>query len=196
MRHILITGGAGFIGSHVVRLFVNQYPGDQIINLDKLTYAGNLSNLQDLEGKPNYRFVKADICDFDCRSVGFVTFKIRRRDSLLAESHVDRSITDPFSFARTNVMGTLTLLQAAKEAWKGRYDGRLFYHISTDEVYGALGFDDMPFTEESRYDPHSPTPHQRHHPITLYGLIMTPMACQSLFPIVPTITDPISFPKN
>jgi dTDP-glucose 4,6-dehydratase len=156
MRHILITGGAGFIGSHVVRLFVNQYPGDQIINLDKLTYAGNLSNLKDLEGKPNYRFVKADICDFDDMKSIFETLQIDSVIHLAAESHVDRSITDPFSFVRTNVMGTLTLLQVAKEAWKGNYDGKLFYHISTDEVYGALGLDVMPFTEESRYNPHSP----------------------------------------
>lgn len=156
MRHILITGGAGFIGSHVVRLFVNQYPGDQIINLDKLTYAGNLSNLRDMEGKTNYRFVKADICDFDAMQAIFETLKIDSVIHLAAESHVDRSIADPFSFARTNVMGTLSLLQAAREAWRGSYDGKLFYHISTDEVYGALGFDDARFTEESRYDPHSP----------------------------------------
>ena len=156
MRHILITGGAGFIGSHVVRLFVNKYPGDQIINLDKLTYAGNLSNLQDLEGKSNYRFVKADICDFDAMQAIFETLKIDSVIHLAAESHVDRSITDPFSFAKTNVMGTLNLLQSAKETWRGSYDGKLFYHISTDEVYGALGFNDARFTEESRYDPHSP----------------------------------------
>jgi dTDP-glucose 4,6-dehydratase len=156
MRHILITGGAGFIGSHVVRLFVNQYPGDQIINLDKLTYAGNLSNVKDLEGKPNYRFVKADICDFDDMKAIFETLQIDSVIHLAAESHVDRSITDPFSFARTNVMGTLNLLHSAKEAWRGNYDGKLFYHISTDEVYGALGFNDAPFTEESRYNPHSP----------------------------------------
>ncbi|MEN6588108.1 MAG: dTDP-glucose 4,6-dehydratase [Proteiniphilum sp.] len=156
MRHILITGGAGFIGSHVVRLFVNKYPGDQIINLDKLTYAGNLSNLKDLEGKSNYRFVKADICDFDAMQAIFETLKIDSVIHLAAESHVDRSITDPFSFAKTNVMGTLNLLQSAKETWRGSYDGKLFYHISTDEVYGALGFNDARFTEESRYDPHSP----------------------------------------
>lgn len=156
MRHILITGGAGFIGSHVVRLFVNKYPDDEIINLDKLTYAGNLSNLKDLEEKQNYRFIKADICDFDAMQMVFETLKIDGVIHLAAESHVDRSITDPFSFARTNVIGTLNLLQSAKGAWKGNYDGKLFYHISTDEVYGSLGFDDTLFTEETRYDPHSP----------------------------------------
>lgn len=156
MRHILITGGAGFIGSHVVRLFVNKYPDDEIINLDKLTYAGNLSNLRDLEEKQNYRFIKADICDFDAMQMVFETLKIDSVIHLAAESHVDRSITDPFSFARTNVMGTLNLLQSAKESWKGNYDGKLFYHVSTDEVYGSLGFDDTLFTEETRYDPHSP----------------------------------------
>ena len=156
MRHILITGGAGFIGSHVVRLFVNTYPEYEIINLDKLTYAGNLSNLKDLEGKPNYRFVKADICDIDAIREIFDSLKIDSVIHLAAESHVDRSITDPFSFARTNVMGTLNLLQSAKEAWKGNDDGKLFYHVSTDEVYGALGFNDPLFSEETRYDPHSP----------------------------------------
>lgn len=156
MRHILITGGAGFIGSHVVRLFVNKYPDDEIINLDKLTYAGNLSNLKDLKEKQNYRFIKADICDFDAMQMVFETLKIDGVIHLAAESHVDRSITDPFSFARTNVIGTLNLLQSAKGAWKGNYDGKLFYHISTDEVYGSLGFDDTLFTEETRYDPHSP----------------------------------------
>ncbi len=156
MRHILITGGAGFIGSHVVRLFVNKYPEDEIINLDKLTYAGNLSNLKDLEGKPNYRFVKADICDYEAMQGIFSSLKIDSVIHLAAESHVDRSITDPFSFVRTNVMGTLNLLQAAREAWGSDFGDKLFYHVSTDEVYGALGFTDAPFTETTRYDPHSP----------------------------------------
>jgi len=155
-KNILITGGAGFIGSHVVRLFVNQYPDYQIINLDKLTYAGNLANLRDIEAKPNYRFLKEDICDFEKIKEVFADFKIDNVIHLAAESHVDRSITDPFSFARTNVLGTLNLLQAAKENWQGTYDGKLFYHVSTDEVYGALEFDDTLFTEETRYDPHSP----------------------------------------
>ncbi|SCD21451.1 dTDP-glucose 4,6-dehydratase [Proteiniphilum saccharofermentans] len=155
-KNILITGGAGFIGSHVVRLFVNQYPDCQIINLDKLTYAGNLANLKDIEGKPNYRFLKADICDFEKMKEVFTGFGITDVIHLAAESHVDRSITDPFSFAKTNVLGTLNLLQAAKESWEGAYSDRLFYHVSTDEVYGALKFDGTLFTEETRYDPHSP----------------------------------------
>lgn len=155
-KNILITGGAGFIGSHVVRLFVNQYPDYQIFNLDKLTYAGNLANLRDIEGKPNYKFLKEDICDFEKMKEVFTRYQITDVIHLAAESHVDRSITDPFSFARTNVLGTLNLLQAAKENWQGAYDDKLFYHVSTDEVYGALEFDGTLFTEETRYDPHSP----------------------------------------
>ena len=155
-RNILITGGAGFIGSHVVRLFVNKYPDYRIINLDKLTYAGNLNNLRDVENQPNYTFVKEDICNLERMVELFDEYNVDGVIHLAAESHVDRSITDPFTFAQTNVMGTLSLLQAAKEKWKGNYEGRLFYHVSTDEVYGALGFDDTLFTEETRYDPHSP----------------------------------------
>lgn len=159
VRNIIITGGAGFIGSHVVRLFVNKYPDYRIINVDKLTYAGNLANLKDVEDKPNYVFEKADICDFDRMAGLFRKYCVDGVIHLAAESHVDRSIKDPFTFARTNVMGTLSLLQAARQCWESGtsgYDGKLFYHISTDEVYGALDFDGTLFTEETKYSPHSP----------------------------------------
>ena len=158
-RNIIITGGAGFIGSHVVRLFVNKYPEYNIINVDKLTYAGNLANLRDVEKMPNYKFVKLDICDYDA------VLRLMQAESvdgvihLAAESHVDRSIAEPFAFAQTNVMGTLSLLQAAKIYWESReegYEGKRFYHISTDEVYGALEFDNTLFTEQTSYNPHSP----------------------------------------
>ena len=158
-RNIIITGGAGFIGSHVVRLFVNNYPHYNIINVDKLTYAGNLANLKDIEDRPNYKFKRLDICDFEAIYQLFQDENIDGVIHLAAESHVDRSIKDPFTFAKTNVMGTLSLLQAAKLYWESRpegYEGKLFYHISTDEVYGALDFDDTLFTEETKYDPHSP----------------------------------------
>ena len=155
-RNILITGGAGFIGSHVVRLFVTKYPEYHIINLDKLTYAGNLANLADIEQQSNYTFVKADICDFEKILELFRQYCIDGVIHLAAESHVDRSIKDPFTFAQTNVMGTLSLLQAAKVSWDGQYDGKRFYHISTDEVYGALKFDGTFFPETTKYDPHSP----------------------------------------
>ncbi|MDL2243056.1 dTDP-glucose 4,6-dehydratase [Bacteroidales bacterium OttesenSCG-928-K03] len=144
------------MGSHVVRLFVNKYPDYNIINLDKLTYAGNLANLKDIEDKANYTFVRADICDFDAVKEIFETYNINGVIHLAAESHVDRSIKDPFTFARTNIMGTLSLLEAAKQYWKNDFDGKLFYHISTDEVYGALEMDNSFFTEETKYDPHSP----------------------------------------
>lgn len=156
MKTILITGGAGFIGSHLVRRFVNHYPGTRIINLDLLTYAGNLSNLEDVADKPNYLFLQADICDFEQMRKLFSQHEVEGVIHLAAESHVDRSITDPFSFARTNVMGTLNLLQAAREQWGDQHHDRLFYHVSTDEVYGALPLGEGFFTEESRYEPHSP----------------------------------------
>lgn len=155
-RNILITGGAGFIGSHVVRLMVNKYPNYHIINLDKLTYAGNLANLVDVEDALNYTFIKEDICNFDSLCKLFKQYSIDGVIHLAAESHVDRSITDPFTFAQTNVMGTLSLLQAAKLSWEADYSGKLFYHVSTDEVYGALPLDDSLFTETTPYDPHSP----------------------------------------
>ena len=156
VKNILITGGAGFIGSHVVRYFVNKYTNYKIINLDLLTYAGNLLNLKDVEDMPNYSFVKGDICDFEAMQSVFMNHDISGVIHLAAESHVDRSITDPFSFAKTNIMGTLNLLQAAREHWKGDFSNKLFYHVSTDEVYGELEFNDAPFTEKTSYDPHSP----------------------------------------
>lgn len=158
-RNIVITGGAGFIGSHVVRLFVNKYPEYRIVNLDKLTYAGNLENLKDIENMPNYAFEKADICDFDAMLDIMRKYNIDGIIHLAAESHVDRSIKDPFTFAKTNVLGTLSLLQAAKIWWESlpeKFEGKRFYHISTDEVYGALEFDGTLFTEETKYQPHSP----------------------------------------
>ena len=154
-KNILITGGAGFIGSHVVRLFINKYPNYNIFNLDKLTYAGNLENLNDIDHKENYHFIKEDICDFDRMKVLLKEYEITDVIHLAAESHVDRSIEDPFSFAQTNIMGTLSLLQAAKEHWKGNFLNKLFYHVSTDEVYGSLGEEGF-FTEKTAYDPHSP----------------------------------------
>ncbi|WP_456439429.1 dTDP-glucose 4,6-dehydratase [Psychroserpens sp.] len=154
-KKILITGGAGFIGSHVVRLFVNKYPNYQIINLDSLTYAGNLMNLSDIEGKENYKFIKGDITDEVFIDHLFKTEKPDGVIHLAAESHVDRSISDPLAFAKTNILGTMILLNAFKELWSQNIDGKLFYHISTDEVYGSLGSDGL-FVETTPYSPNSP----------------------------------------
>ncbi|WP_455110474.1 dTDP-glucose 4,6-dehydratase [Porphyromonas sp.] len=158
-RSLLITGGAGFIGGHVVRLMTQRYPDYHIICLDKLTYAGNLETIADVAEAPNFTFVQADICDFDTVRRLLIEHEVDGIIHLAAESHVDRSISDPFTFARTNVLGTLSLLQAAKEVWSARpegYEGKRFYHISTDEVYGALELDGGFFTEQTKYDPHSP----------------------------------------
>ena len=155
MKNILITGGAGFIGSHVVRLFVDKYPEYKIINLDKLTYAGNLENLKDIEKKHNYEFVKGDIVDGDQMHKLFKKYQFDGIIHLAAESHVDRSISNPTEFIYTNIVGTVNLLNAAKHIWKDDFSGKLFYHISTDEVYGSLGNEGF-FTEKTAYDPHSP----------------------------------------
>lgn len=154
-RTILITGGAGFIGSHLTRLFVTKYPEYKIVNLDKLTYSGNLENLKDIESNPNYTFVKGDITDIDIIKNIFEEYKFTGVLHCAAESHVDRSISDPLAFVKTNVLGTATLLQTAKELWKDDFSNKLFYHISTDEVYGSLGEEGF-FTEETSYDPRSP----------------------------------------
>ena len=155
MKNILVTGGAGFIGSHLVRLFVNKYSEYHIVNMDVLSYAGNLENLKDIESMENYSFVKCDICDIKNVKKVFEEYQIDSVIHLAAESHVDRSIKDPFSFAQTNVMGTLSLLQAAKVYWGADFTNKLFYHVSTDEVYGSL-LKEGYFTEETAYDPHSP----------------------------------------
>jgi dTDP-glucose 4,6-dehydratase len=153
-RTILLTGGAGFIGSHLTRLFITKYPEYRIINLDKLTYAGNLENLKDIEDAPNYVFIKGDITDIETLRELFLEYNFDGVLHCAAESHVDRSITDPLAFVHTNVLGTVALLQVARESWKDM-SGKTFYHISTDEVYGSLGAEGL-FTEETSYDPRSP----------------------------------------
>ncbi len=153
--NILITGGAGFIGSHLVRRFVNNYPNYKIVNFDKLTYAGNLENLRDIESKPNYSFVKGDICDAAFVEKTLAENNITAIIHLAAESHVDRSISNPMEFIQTNIVGTVALLNSAKHFWAGNFEGKRFYHVSTDEVYGSLGETGF-FTEETPYDPHSP----------------------------------------
>ncbi|MCL1821551.1 MAG: dTDP-glucose 4,6-dehydratase [Prolixibacteraceae bacterium] len=155
MKTLLITGGAGFIGSHLVRLFVNKYPDYHIVNLDKLTYAGNLENLRNIENEPNYTFVRGDIVDADFIQQLFARYNFDGVVHLAAESHVDRSIVNPLEFVYTNVIGTVNLLNAARHLWKTDYLGKRFYHVSTDEVYGSLTDSGM-FTEETRYEPHSP----------------------------------------
>ncbi|MRI62403.1 dTDP-glucose 4,6-dehydratase [Ornithobacterium rhinotracheale] len=154
-KSILITGGAGFIGSHVVRLFVTKYPNYKIFNLDALTYAGNLENLKDIENQPNYTFLKGDIINESYIEEIFTQYEFDAVIHLAAESHVDRSIKDPLAFARTNILGTMTLLNAAKNAWNNNFEGKRFYHISTDEVYGTLGETGL-FKETTPYDPNSP----------------------------------------
>jgi dTDP-glucose 4,6-dehydratase len=154
--NILLTGGAGFIGSHVLRRLVSNYPDYTIVNLDALTYAGNLENLKDIENKANYVFARGDISDFDTVHRLFEKFQFQKIVHLAAESHVDRSIEDPMSFVRTNLLGTTVLLNCARKLWNGNFENKLFYHISTDEVYGSLELDDSLFTEKTPYDPRSP----------------------------------------
>ena len=155
MKNILITGGAGFIGSHLVKFFVKNYPNYNIINVDNLTYAGNLKNIEEVSKSSNYKFEKIDICDYKNIEKILQKYNVNAVINLAAESHVDRSISDPFLFAKTNILGTLSLLQACKNYWESNFENKLFYHVSTDEVYGSLGSKGL-FSETTPYDPHSP----------------------------------------
>src|SRR6187402_3570041 len=193
---ILITGGAGFIGSHVVRLFVTKYPDYQIVNLDKLTYAGNLANLTDIEDAPNYTFVKGDITDASFLEQLFLEQNFDGVIHLAAESHVDRSITDPMAFVMTNVVGTVNLLNVAKNRWKGDFSGKRFYHVSTDEVYGSLHNPEDFFLETTSYDPQSPYSASKaasDHFVRAYG---NTYGCPSCCRTARTTTARIIFRRN
>ena len=196
MKKILITGGAGFIGSHVVRRFVRQYPGYQVVNLDSLTYAGNLANLEDIEKPPNYTFVRADITDTERIPEIFSKFEFDGVIHLAAESHVDRSITNPNEFIFTNIVGTVNLLNAARNLWKDNADRKRFYHISTDEVYGSLGETGL-FTETTAYDPRSPySASKGQFRPPGQGVLPYLQTSRLSFPTVPTITGHTSSRKN
>ena len=195
-KSILITGGAGFIGSHVVRLFVTKYPNYTVVNMDKLTYAGNLENIKDIESAENYTFEKGDITDLPFIQSLFDKYQFDNVIHLAAESHVDRSITEPLEFIKTNVLGTATLLQVAKEAWKENFENKRFYHVSTDEVYGSLDFGTEMFLETTAYDPRSPYSASKASSDHFIRAYSHTYKMQLLFQIVLTITVHISFQRN